>query len=333
MGGHRGRPARPRRGRRRRPAADLAGARRSAPLAWRAAWPDLGVGPEVKVAQLLYNCPEYLETVYAAFKLRAVPLNVNYRYLADEIVHVLGNADAEVLVFHGSLGRVGWRRPGPRLPAPAAPRPGRRRQPRSSRAPTGTRTSWPASDARAPDRALRRRTSCCSTRAVRPGMPKGVMWRHEDLFGALAFSGYVSMGLEVPRARGRSRPDRRRAQRRRAQPGQPVRAAADARHRAVPRQSRRFVLGGTVVLLGRPALRRRRAAPASVERERVTQLSLVGDAFARPIVAALAAAEAAGRARTTCRPCNGSCRPGATFSGRQQAGADQPRSRTPPSWT
>jgi len=80
----------------------------------------LGVGPDVKVAQLLYNCPEYLETVYAAFKLRAVPLNVNHRYLADEIVHVLGNADAEVLVFHGSLAdRVAEARP--RTRAPRAP--------------------------------------------------------------------------------------------------------------------------------------------------------------------------------------------------------------------
>jgi len=55
-----------------------------------------------------------------------------------------------------------------------------------------------------------------------------------------------------------------------------------------------FVLGGTVVLLGG----RRFDADELlrlVERERVTQISLVGDAFARPIVATLAAAEAAGR--------------------------------------
>ena len=64
----------------------------------------VGIGHDTKVAQLLYNCPEYLEAVFAAFKLRATPVNVNYRYLADEITYILDNADAEALVFHGSLG-------------------------------------------------------------------------------------------------------------------------------------------------------------------------------------------------------------------------------------
>ncbi|MDQ1519115.1 MAG: 3-oxocholest-4-en-26-oate---CoA ligase, partial [Actinomycetota bacterium] len=63
-----------------------------------------GLGPGSKVASYLYNGNEYLEGLFASFKLRAVPVNVNYRYLEDELVYLLDNSDAEVLLFHGSLG-------------------------------------------------------------------------------------------------------------------------------------------------------------------------------------------------------------------------------------
>ena len=60
-----------------------------------AAFAHHGVGHDTKIAQLMYNCPEYLQTVYGAFKQRAIPVNVNYRYLAPEIAHVLNDSDAE----------------------------------------------------------------------------------------------------------------------------------------------------------------------------------------------------------------------------------------------
>src|SRR5215475_5266655 len=62
-----------------------------------------GIHPGAKVAMYVYNAPEYLETCFAAFKLRAVPVNVNYRYLADELHYLLENADAEALIYHGAL--------------------------------------------------------------------------------------------------------------------------------------------------------------------------------------------------------------------------------------
>ncbi len=64
----------------------------------------LGIGPDSKVAQYMYNCSEYLEICFAAFKLGAVPINTNYRYLEDELVYLLDDSDAEVLFFHGVLG-------------------------------------------------------------------------------------------------------------------------------------------------------------------------------------------------------------------------------------
>lgn len=62
-----------------------------------------GVGRDAKVGLYLYNCPEYLEAQFGAFKARAVPINVNYRYGGDELVYLLDNADAEMLVYHSSL--------------------------------------------------------------------------------------------------------------------------------------------------------------------------------------------------------------------------------------
>ena len=63
-----------------------------------------GLQPDSKVALYLYNGIEYVVAQYAAFKIRAVPVNVNYRYTDNELLYLLDNSDAEVLVFHRSLG-------------------------------------------------------------------------------------------------------------------------------------------------------------------------------------------------------------------------------------
>ncbi len=64
---------------------------------------DAGLGVGAKVGMYLYNSPEYCETNFAAFKIRGVPINVNYRYLDNELRYLLDNADVEALVFHTSL--------------------------------------------------------------------------------------------------------------------------------------------------------------------------------------------------------------------------------------
>ena len=68
------------------------------------AFNEAGLGLDSKVGMFMYNCPEYLVTQYAAFKNRITPVNVNYRYLDDELLYLLDNADCEALVFHSSLG-------------------------------------------------------------------------------------------------------------------------------------------------------------------------------------------------------------------------------------
>ena len=46
------------------------------------------------------NAPEYLEAFFAAQKLGAVPVNVNYRYVGAELAYLLDNSDAVALVYH-----------------------------------------------------------------------------------------------------------------------------------------------------------------------------------------------------------------------------------------
>jgi acyl-CoA synthetase (AMP-forming)/AMP-acid ligase II len=84
-----------------------------------AAYLDAGLQPDSKVALYLYNGNEYLEAQYGCFKMRGVAINVNYRYLDDELWYLLDNSDAEALVYHTSLGdrvaRVVDRLPGIKL--------------------------------------------------------------------------------------------------------------------------------------------------------------------------------------------------------------------------
>lgn len=69
-----------------------------------AAFSAAGLGPDSKIGLYLYNGNEYLEAQFGGFKMRGVPVNVNYRYLDDELWYLLDNSDAEALVFHSSLG-------------------------------------------------------------------------------------------------------------------------------------------------------------------------------------------------------------------------------------
>ncbi len=63
-----------------------------------------GLGPDSKVGLFMYNSNEYMEAQFAAMKLRGVPININYRYIDEELHYLLENSDAEALVFHSSLG-------------------------------------------------------------------------------------------------------------------------------------------------------------------------------------------------------------------------------------
>ncbi|MEY3053893.1 MAG: hypothetical protein RL550_416 [Actinomycetota bacterium] len=249
-----------------------------------------GIGHDAKVAQLMFNCPEYLESAYAAFKVRASTVNVNYRYKAPEIVHVLTDSGSTALVYHAAFREVvdEVRVHMPELKVLIE---------------VGDET--PAIGAVAYERAMSE--SQPMPRIARSGadslllytggttgLPKGVVWSHRGLFGALAFTGYATLGLDVPETPeevARVAVDLQKSGRGPVNMTAPPLMHGTAMFLAFST----FVLGGTVVLLSG-----RRFDPAElltlVERERVSQISIVGDAFARPIIAEMERVEDEGRA-------------------------------------
>ncbi|MFN3255216.1 MAG: AMP-binding protein [Ilumatobacter sp.] len=243
---------------------------------------DRGVGKGTRLAQLMYNCPEYLESTYAAFKVRASPVNVNYRYKGGEIAYICDNAGAEVLVFHGSLtDRVADARasmPSVRVLLQV-----------DDGSPLLDGAEWyhEVRDAASPAERIDRSGEdlLLLYTGGTTGNPKGVMWRHVDLWGALAFTGYVAAGIEVPTTADEVGDVAARLQ---ATGSSPVMLCAPPlmHGTALFLAISAFVMGGTVVLLGGRSFDADELW-ALVEGRRVTQISLVGDAFARPLTAAV----------------------------------------------
>jgi fatty-acyl-CoA synthase len=140
-------------------------------------------GPGARVALYLRNRPEYLETLYACLGSRLVPVNTNFRYTGEELTHVWTDADAEAVVLEPDF-----------VPVADAVRPGLR-----------TSVRWLCTgDADAvPDWCTPYATLVAAPPVVAPlsvgdrsgddllflytggttGLPKGVMWRQDDLFG------------------------------------------------------------------------------------------------------------------------------------------------------
>ncbi|SMB25033.1 Long-chain-fatty-acid--CoA ligase FadD19 [Sterolibacterium denitrificans] len=50
-----------------------------------------------------YNCNEFVEACFAAFKLKAIPVNVNYRYTSEELRYLYDNAELKALIYEAEL--------------------------------------------------------------------------------------------------------------------------------------------------------------------------------------------------------------------------------------
>jgi fatty-acyl-CoA synthase len=254
----------------------------------------LGIEPGAKVAAYLFNGPAYLELAFAGFKARAVHANVNYRYLDDELAYLLENSDAEVLFFSGSLGEhVAKVRD--RLPL--------------LRAVVQVDEDPADHSAGHLDGALRFEDLIAShdpaPRVARSGddlyflytggttgMPKGVMWRHEDLYAVLGPPSYLFVGQPAP-----ATPE---------EAGAMAVAVRESGMAPVHLPASPLMHGTgffsslqTLLVGGAIATMTNRNFDAhelwqTVQREKVTQLAIVGDAFAKPMVRALEEAEARG---------------------------------------
>jgi acyl-CoA synthetase (AMP-forming)/AMP-acid ligase II len=231
-----------------------------------------GVGPGDHVGIYLTNRHEYLEAMFAAFKLRAVPINVNYRYVADELHYLFDDADL-VGVVHGSLYTDTVARVLPDVPSigftiSVSDGPG---------TPAGTYEDVLA--AQSPDRDFGPRSNddhYVIYTGGTTGMPKGVVWRQEDAFFA-CIGGGDPMRLSGPVGEPAELLDRIIDFDFVAYPLAPLMHAA-----AQWTGLSWLFCGGRLVL--NPGSFDARAVWETVEREKVSTLIMVGDAMARPLV-------------------------------------------------
>ena len=246
-----------------------------------------GLGPDSKVALYLYNGNEYPEAQYAAFKVRGIPANVNYRYTGDELAYILENSDAEAIFFDHTLAD--------RLEAVR------------DRCPM-LRLAVQVGGGEVPDWALGYEEAVSADPMPRidrsgsdlwflytggtTGMPKAVMWDHTNLLGSMEAT-FRPFRLPVPST--------------------PAEAAATARSVAdAGKEIRQLcaapLMHGTSGIPGLATLSHggmlstlsSRAFDADelwriVELDRITMVTMVGDAFGRPMLESLDRASAEGR--------------------------------------
>ena len=237
--------------------------------------------PHDHLALYLHNGPEYLEGLVGAHKARVAPFNVNYRYVDDELAHLFGDARPAAVLYHArfadAIGRVIERLDRRPLLLQVADESGAPLLP-------GALDYEDALTKASPD-PLPVRPDAHDLHILytggTTGMPKGVLWRVGDLMlGPLGMrrrdgSPVDDLGDAVARA-GRSDV--------RVLVGPPLMHGAGTWSSLGA-----WCGGGCVVFPDRVDGLDAADLMATAERERVTRMPLVGDAFARPIVEALEA--------------------------------------------
>ncbi|MFJ8469068.1 acyl-CoA synthetase [Streptomyces swartbergensis] len=237
-----------------------------------------GIRPGEHLGLHLYNGVEYLQTVLGCLKARIVPVNVNYRYVEEELVHLYRDADLVGLVFDAEFtDRV----------AAARPRAERLRHLIRVGAPAPGAAGVPCAEfahveaAGSPERGFPARSGddqFIIYTGGTTGMPKGVMWRQEDLF-------FAGLGGGAPT-------------------GEPVKKPEELAERVAAGGSgitffpTAPLMHGTSTLtafigfnFGQRVVIHRKFVPEevlrTVEKEKVSSISLVGDAMLRPLIDAL----------------------------------------------
>ncbi|MFB4312002.1 AMP-binding protein [Actinomadura sp. GTD37] len=237
--------------------------------------------PHDHLALYLHNGPEYLEGLVAAHKARVAPFNVNYRYVDDELAHLFGDARPAAVMYHArfadAIGRVVERLAERPLLLQVADG--------SGAPPLPGALDYEEALAQAPADPLPVRPDARDLHILytggTTGMPKGVLWRVGDLM-------LGPLGLR--RRDGAPVTDLGEAVERAVRGGVRVLVGPPLMHGAGTWSSLgAWCGGGCVVFPDRVDGLDAADLMATAERERVTRVPLVGDAFARPIVAALEA--------------------------------------------
>jgi len=230
----------------------------------------LGVGEGDHVGCHLYDGNQYVETTLAAYKVRAVPINVNFRYVDDELTYLFDNADLKVVFTEPDLEERAARAAATlERPCPVVVVDERYEVLLADQPDTN-----PDVGERSPDDRYALWTGGTT------GMPKGVMWRQEDIYlSAIGGSGNPLLGIEpvkdlddvAARARGGS-----------PLPG--TLTLCPLMHGGGFWLAFSAILAGSYSVLIRDVGFDPAFALRVIGEERVSLLMTIGDAYARPIV-------------------------------------------------
>lgn len=223
------------------------------------------------VALYLHNGNEYLEGMLGAFKARCAPFNVNYRYVEEELLYLFDNADARAILYHAAfapmLAKIRDKLPGEPLLIQVADTSGHALLPGALDYEEALASASPS----APESLSEDDLYILYTGGT-TGMPKGVLWRHEDvLSGALTGKPPESLSALLDHIRGREGI--------RALPTPPF--MHGAAHWVAFNM---WHIGGTVVIQEQVERLDPDDVWRTIERERVASMAIVGDAFARPLI-------------------------------------------------
>ena len=241
---------------------------------------EAGVAPGAWIGIYAYNRAEWMESMLGCYKARMVPININYRYVADELRYVFDNADLAAVVYEAEFGPMieSIREHLPKLQTFVRLDDG-----------TGTVDSLPSVQYEAALSAASSDRSALGERSPEDlyvlytggttGMPKGVMWRQDGIFfAAMGGGNYGGPGITTPEEIATKVAANQSCSM----------ALAPLMHGNAQWTAWVTLLGGNKLVLWSSRKFDANDVWALCDREGVNTISLVGDAMARPLVDELA---------------------------------------------
>ena len=247
---------------------------------------DQGIARGDHIGTYMYNGIEYITTMIAAFKISAVPININYRYVEDELAYLFGNAELKAVVHHRELiDRIMQVRDRcPELKTLVAVEDGSG----AALTDSGAIDFETALASGSEERRFRGRSNddlFIIYTGGTTGMPKGVMWPHKAAYYA-CFGGGEPLGEDIEDLEalvGKARV---------SGASLTMMIAAPLIHGAAQLATFISILGGNRIVY------QKRFDPdgivSLIDQEKIVSISLVGDAMARPLADALEKRAAAG---------------------------------------
>jgi fatty-acyl-CoA synthase len=239
-----------------------------------------GLQASDKVAFYLRNHPAYLETLAACFKARLTHVNVNYRYVADELYYILDNSDAALVVygkeFAVEVQGLRERLPGVKVWVEVSDGEPLNDFARSYEDMAEIGDGAPLGIPRSGNDLLFLYTGGTT------GMPKGVMWAHEDLWQAGGSGATPATNMVAPVDLAAHAANVKRS----GGGGSLIPCCPLMHGTGLLTAMGSLAQGGTVVLLEDASFDAEEAW-AAVAKHRVTGLAIVGDAFGKPLLRAL----------------------------------------------